>query len=118
MDIKQFIRDYYNSILDPEAIKNFLHPKVDIQWYSLRGFIEISKDEFIGLAEQLNKRYSNSRFEISHIIAEGQQVSIRYAHLVRTLENPDIETVLSHTNAIWELKDNKLFKGYIMTHLD
>lgn len=118
MDVKQFIRNYYNSILDPVAVKKFLHQNAGLQWYSLRGYIEINRDEFIGLAEQLVLKYHSSRFEISHIIVEDNHVSVRYAHHVKTLDSPDIETVISHTTAIWELKDDKLFRGYIMTKSD
>jgi len=118
MDVKQFVRGYYNAILDPHEVKNYVHANAVLQWYSLRGYIEINRDEFIGLAQQLVLKYHSSRFEVSHIITEGNQVSVRYAHHVKTLDNPDVETVVSHTTAIWELKDERLYRGYIMTKSD
>ena len=118
MDVKEFIRGYYRSLLDPEEVKNFVHPHLTIQWYSTRGYIELDADEIIKFASQLSKTYLSLRLEISHIVAESNKVSVRYANHVTTAENPFEEKVLSHSIAIWELKDGLLYRGYVMSHAD
>ena len=52
---------------------------------------------------------------ITHVIQEGNMVSVRYSHFVKTIENPREEMLLAHFCVIWEVKDNKLYRGYQMS---
>jgi hypothetical protein len=52
---------------------------------------------------------------ISHIIAEDDLVSVRYSHYVKTIENPREEMLLAHFSTIWQIKDDKLYRGYQMS---
>jgi hypothetical protein len=42
---------------------------------------------------------------------------VRYSHFVKTIENPREEMLLAHFISIWQIKDNKLYKGYQMSQL-
>ena len=49
---------------------------------------------------------------ISHIVKEGDFISVRYAHSVKTIENPREYILLANFMVIWEMKDEKLYRGY------
>jgi predicted SnoaL-like aldol condensation-catalyzing enzyme len=74
-------------------------------------------DSILNLSQELSKAYVRSKVRISHIIAENDLVSLRYSHFVKTIENPREEMLLAHFIAIWQIKDNKLFKGYQMSQI-
>lgn len=114
MDVKQFITDYYHTLRNPEEVRKFLHPNLRIEWYSVRGFIELDGDEVVRFAKQFGSNYATLRLEITHIIAEGNSVSVRYINYVTTDDDP-FERALTQSVAIWELQDNKLYRGYIMS---
>jgi hypothetical protein len=50
-------------------------------------------------------------------VAEDNTVALRYAHYVKTIENPREEMLLAHFMVVWELKANKLYRGYQMSQL-
>lgn len=50
-------------------------------------------------------------------VEEDHQIAIQFTYHVKTIENPDEEMPLAHFMAIWELKDNKLFKGVQISQL-
>ena len=117
MSIKEFVQKFYKSdaLIDSEIMKTFLHPDVTIDWNSTKGFIQLDYNSIIGLANELNRAYVRSKVRISHIIAEDDLVSVRYSHFVKTIENPREEMLLAHFFVIWQIKDDKLYKGYQMS---
>ena len=118
MQPKDLILDFYkpDGLLNRHAVDELLHPEASIDWNSSKGFVQMSRLDILNLADDLNKAYVRSKIKISHIIEEGNLVSIRYSHFVKTIENPREEMLLAHFFAIWEIKDNKLFKGYQMSN--
>ena len=79
--------------------------------------MKLNKDQIIELSAELSKAYVRSKSDISHIVAEGNTVSLRYSHYVKTIENPREEMLLAHFMVIWEIKDDKLYRGYQMSQL-
>lgn len=117
MDVKQFIIDYYHALLKPETLKDFLHPQVLVEWHSPRGYVELDIKDLIKFSEHISKQYSTLRLVVTHIVAEGdKKVSVRYINMITTPEDPLSEKELSQSMSFWELKDNKLYRGYVMTH--
>ncbi len=118
MQPKDLVLDFYKSdvILDRNAVNEFLHPEATVDWNSSKGFIEMSREDILNLTDDLNKSYVRSKIRISHIIEEDNLVSVRYSHFVKTLENPREEMLLANFFVIWEIKDNKLFKGFQMSN--
>lgn len=69
------------------------------------------------MASELSKSYMSSRVVISHIVKEGILVSVRYSHSVKTVENPREDISIANFIVIWELKDEKLIRGFQMSQL-
>ena len=82
-----------------------------------KGYHKLKYNQIIDLSVELSKAYIRSKARISHILVKGNMVSVRYAHYIKTIENPREEMLLAHFMVIWELKDNKLYKGYQMSQL-
>ncbi|MGL2966136.1 nuclear transport factor 2 family protein [Flavobacterium sp. XGLA_31] len=119
MSAKDIVQNFYKSdvLLETDTVNAFLHPEVVLEWHSTKGFLKLNHDEIIGLANELSKAYVRSKSRISHITEEGNTVAVRYSHYVKTMENPREEMLLAHFMVIWELKDNKLYRGYQMSQL-
>ena len=77
----------------------------------------MNREDIINLSLELSKAYIRSKIRISHILAEKNLVSVRYSHFVKTIENPREEMLLAHFITIWEIKDDKLYRGYQMSQL-
>jgi hypothetical protein len=119
MTPKKLIQDFYKSdaLINPLIMKDFLHPEVIVDWNSTKGFIQMKYDEILALTAELGKAYVRSKVTISHLIQDGNTISLRYSHYVKTIENPREEMLLAHFMAIWEIKDGKLHKGYQMSQI-
>nr|WP_264523954.1 nuclear transport factor 2 family protein [Flavobacterium sp.] len=96
-------------------MKTYLHPDVKLDWNSTKGLIEMDYESMTAMANELSRAYVRSKVRISHIIAEDDLVSIRYSHFVKTIENPREEMLLAHFATIWQIKDDKLYRGYQMS---
>lgn len=120
MTAKELVWDYYNSdaLRNPKTLEKYIHDGFKLQWYSSKGYLELDKKDIKALAEEMGRSYTSSRLDISHIIAEEDKVSVRYTHYVNAFENPSEEMVLAHFSVIWEIEDNLLFRGYLMSQLD
>lgn len=119
MSAKEIVKKFYKSdaLIDSEVIKDFLHPDIIVEWNSSEGLVEYNYKSLFELSHELSKAYVRSKVRISHIISENDLVSVRYSHYVKTIENPREEMFLANFIVIWEIKDNKLFRGYQMSQL-
>ncbi|AXG74598.1 nuclear transport factor 2 family protein [Flavobacterium arcticum] len=120
MDAKELVTAYYKSDAsgNPEVADRFVHKDIVMEWRSSKGFLQLNKIELLELITGLKKAYSSYRLQINHIISDGNKASVRYTHYVNAFENPEDEVILGHFVAIWEVKDNKLYRGYLMSQLD
>ena len=75
----------------------------------------MNHSDILALTDDLSKAYTRSKTRISHVISEGNMVSVRYSHFVKTIENPREEMLLAHFFVIWEIKDDKLYRGFQMS---
>lgn len=119
MNAKELVSDYYNSgaFRSKQGMDKYLHEDLTLQWHSSKGFLQLEKNDLLTLASEIDKSYSDSRLDITHIISEDDTVTVRYTHYVNAIENPNEEMVLAHFVVIWEVKDNKFHKGYLMSQL-
>lgn len=117
MTPKELVLDFYRNdlLLNRSEVNEFLHAEVLIDWNSTKGFIQMNREDVLNLTDELNKAYVRSKIRISHVIEEGNLVSVRYSHFVKTIENPREEMLLANFFVIWEVKDHKLFRGYQMS---
>ena len=119
MSAKEIVKKFYKSdaLIDSEIMKDYLHPEVIVEWNSSTGFVEHNYNSLLNLSNDLSKAYVRSKVRISHIISENDMVSVRYDHFVKTIENPREEMLLAHFFIIWQIKDNKLYRGYQISQL-
>jgi len=119
MTPKKIVENFYKSdvLLDPGLTSSFLHPEVVLEWHSSKGFLKMDRNQLVALTEELSRAYVRSKIRISHILSDGNLVSVKYSHYVKTIENPREEMLLAHFIVIWEIKDGKLYRGYQMSQL-
>jgi len=117
MTPKKLVEQFYKSdvLLDPELVASYLHDDVLLDWNSSKGFLQMDKTKIVSICTEMGKAYTRSKIKVSHLLAEGNTVSIRYHHFVKTIENPREEILLAPFIVIWEVKDEKLFRGYQMS---
>ncbi|WP_347053419.1 nuclear transport factor 2 family protein [Flavobacterium olei] len=117
MSIKEFVQKFYKSdaLIDSEILKTYLHPDVILEWNSSKGFIQMDYNSILEMANELSRAYVRSKVRITHILTEDDLVSVRYSHFVKTIENPREEMLLAHFSTIWQIKDDKLYRGYQMS---
>ncbi len=117
MSPKELILDFYKNdlILHRSEVADYLHDDLIIEWNSSKGFVQMKKEDVLNLSDELSKSYVRSKMRITHVICEENRVSVRYSHFVKTIENPREEMLLGHFFAIWEIKDNQLYRGFQMS---
>ncbi|WP_224482759.1 nuclear transport factor 2 family protein [Robertkochia aurantiaca] len=116
---KNIVKRFYDAdnLKKPEVLQSLLHDDCQLFWNSSKGFLNLGRTELLEMAERLNASYHSIRAEISHIIAEGNEVSLRFTYYVTPIEDPEEETALAHFITIWEIKDEKLYRGYEISQL-
>lgn len=117
MDAKEFITAYYKSDAygNPEVMERFVHKDVVLEWRNSKGLSKLSKEDMLDFIKELKRSYSSYRIEINNIVADGNKASVQYTHYADAIENPDEEIVLGYFMAIWEIKDKKLYRGYLIS---
>lgn len=114
MNLKKIILDFYKSdaLINPTVLATYLHDAILLDWNSSSGLIQMNREDLLSLAAELSRSYVRSKVEISHIVKEGDLIAVRYAHSVKTIENPREYILLAHFMVLWEIKDEKLYRGY------
>lgn len=112
--IKKIVKEFYavNFYKNPEDVKMYLHPEAELFWNSSAGFNKMNFKNILEMIAEMSKSFHSLRAEISHLLRDKDDVTIRFTYHVRTVENPDEEIPMAHFIAIWKIKDDKLYKGY------
>lgn len=116
---KKLVQDFYKSdaLINSEILDTFIHPEIVLDWNSSTGFKQLKRKELLALSTELGKAYVRSKARISHVLKEGDKIMVRYSHFIKTFENPREEMLLAHFMVIWEIKDDKLYRGYQISQL-
>ncbi|PQB04449.1 nuclear transport factor 2 family protein [Aureitalea marina] len=111
---KEVVRNFYLADIlgDPRVMQRYFHPDVILIWNSSDGLSIMHYDDIVGFFSEIRRTYDDLRVEVSHLLQDDNHVTIRYKYYIRTIENPDEELGIAHFIAIWEIKDDKLFRGY------
>lgn len=112
---KEIVKAFFNSnfIEDPKVVEEFVHPEVTLIWNSTtNGLSILNYDDLSEFFKEIRFTYADMRIEVSHLLQDDAFITIRFKYYICTVENPDEELGIAHFIAIWELKDNKLYKGY------
>ena len=119
MTAKKIILEYYKSdaFINVSEMDSFLHTDFVLEWHSSKGFLKLNRQESLDFTKEISTSYIETRVAIHSILQEKNQVAVRYSHFIKTMENPREEMLLSHLFAIWEVRDDKLYRCYQMSQL-
>lgn len=111
---KDIVRAFYRSdiLKDKTVVNRFFHKDVVLIWNSADGLAIMHFDDLVKFFAEISRTYFDLRIEVSHLLADDNHVTIRYKYYVKTLENPDEELGIAHFIAIWEIKDDQMYRGY------
>lgn len=111
---KDIVRSFYKSdiLKDKTVLERFFHKDLILIWNSVDGLTIMNYDDIVEFFTEIRRSYNDLRVEISHLLQDDNHITIRYKYYVRTIENPDEELGIAHFIAIWEVKDDKLYRGY------
>ena len=111
---KDIVRGFYDSDIanDASIIEKYFHPKANLTWNGIEGLTNLDFQKISEFFSDIRKNYKDLRIEVSHLLQDTNQVTIRYKYYVRPIENPDEEIGIAHFICIWEVKDEKLYRGY------
>jgi len=116
MDHKEIVRSFFNSDFykNKSTFEKYIHPEVEIKWNSNNGFIQFDYTSFSNMVQEMGKSFLQMTPEISHCFQEDNQVCIRFSYLVESVEREE-SFALADFICIWELKDDQLYKGFLMS---
>ena len=114
---KQIVKEFHQAnIINAELdFKNYFHEELVLIWNSADGLSIMNYDDLIVFFSEISRTYEDLRIEISHVLNDGNHVTIRYKYYVRTIENPEEELGISHFIGIWEIKDKKMYRGHLIS---
>jgi hypothetical protein len=111
---KEVVRSFYQSdiLKDDSVLGKFMHKDVVLIWNSADGLSIMHYDDLVEFFAEVRRSYHDLRIEVSHLLEDDNHITIRYKYYIRTIENPDEELGIAHFIAIWEIKDDQLYRGY------
>jgi hypothetical protein len=114
---KQIVADFYTSDFfnHSENVDKYLHPDMELYWNAKTGYLRQNRSEVLATTQEAAKSFDSVRAHITHLLEDGNMVTIRMTYFVSTIEAPNEEFPVAHFFAIWEVKDGKLLKGYQMS---
>lgn len=114
---KRVVIDFYTSDFfnKNQNVEKYLHPDMELFWNARTGYSHMNRDDIYQLTKEAAKSFDSVRCEITHLLQEGKNVTIRFTFYIRTIENPNEETPVAHFVAIWEVKNGLMLKGYQMS---
>ncbi len=114
MSPKEIVKAFYESDIanDSDLVSKFMHKECQLHWNSSSGYEVFDYDGLKNFFKNISLSYHSLKSEISHLLVDQNQVTIRYTVFVSTIEDPDNEQPLANFISIWEVKDGKLYKGY------
>ncbi len=114
---KQVVKEFHQAdVLNDETVfENYFHNDLELIWNSADGLTIMHYDDLVAFFTEIRNTYHDLRIEISHLLADENFVTIRYKYYITTIENPDEELGISHFIGIWEIKDNKMYRGHLVS---
>ncbi len=114
---KKVVSEFYSSDFfnKNSNIEKFLHPEMELFWNAADGYSHMRRDDIWKVTKEAAKSFDSVRCEITHLLQEDSNVTIRFTFYIRTIENPNEEMPVAHFLAIWEIKDGLMYKGYQMS---
>lgn len=119
MSPKELVKHFYeyDLVKNKISVEQFFHKDCQLHWNSSTGFQILNYDAILTFFNNINKNYYNLRTEISHLLQDGDFITSRHTVFGRTIENQDEEIPLAHYISIWQIKDEKLYRGHQISQL-
>ncbi|MDT0685646.1 nuclear transport factor 2 family protein [Autumnicola psychrophila] len=114
---KEIIEKFYECFYKDSDVEKYLHPDAELTWNSSTGLRLLNFEDISAFAAEMARSYESLRLEVRDILMEKDQVVINFTYHVNTIENPEEEIPMAHFMAIWEIRDNKLYKGHQISQL-
>jgi len=114
---KNVVKEFHQAdiLKDETVLENYFHEELELIWNSTNGLNIMHYDDLIAFFTEIKNTYHDLRIEISHVLEDENFVTIRYKYYITTIENPDEELGISHFIGIWEIKDNKMYRGHLIS---
>ncbi|WP_296317465.1 nuclear transport factor 2 family protein [Winogradskyella sp. UBA3174] len=114
MSAKELVKEFYGSDLanDSSVVAKYFHKDCELHWSSSQGFSILNYNDIVHFFEGTRQSYNSIRFEFTHLLEVDATVTTRHTLFASTIENPENEVVLAHFSTIWEIINNKLYRGY------
>ncbi len=111
---KEIVRRFYLSdvLNDKSVLEKYFHPDLELLWNSTNGLTIMNHEDLVNYFTEMRRSYDDLRVEVSHLLEDGDYVTVRYKYYIKTIENPDEELGIAHFMAIWEVKDGKIYRGH------
>ena len=109
---KEIVRRFYLSdvLNDKSVLEKYFHPDLELLWNSTNGLTIMNHEDLVNYFTEMRRSYDDLRVEVSHLLEDGDYVTVRYKYYIKTIENPDEELGIAHFMAIWEVKDGKIYR--------
>ncbi len=118
MSPKDIVKNFYQSDLaKDDNTMDFFHEDCKLKWNSSKGYTEL---DFKGVEHMLagvQKSYLSFKFRVSHLLQDDNAITVRYTIYATTIERPEKEDALAHFITIWEVKDDKMHRGFEISQL-
>lgn len=114
---KSIVSDFYTSDFFNENanVKRHLHPDMELFWNARTGYSHMRIEDISEVTSEASKSFESVRCDITHLLEDGDNVTIRFTFFVSTIENPNEEMPVAHFMAIWQIKDGLMYRGYQMS---
>lgn len=115
---KEVVRHFYNMDLSNEtnAISMF-HKDCELYWNSSKGFTTLNYTGINDMLKDIRKSFLSFKYKLSHLLEDENIITARYTIYVTPIEKPDEDEALAHFISIWEVKEEKLYKGYQISQM-
>lgn len=115
-DNKTLVKNFFTSkyYKDSTDFEKYIHPDLKIDWNSSKGFFQFDYEKFKAMSLEMGKSFETMSPEFSHLIEENNKVCARFTYNVETMESHDL-IGLADFFSVWEIKNNQLYRGYIMS---
>lgn len=119
MSPKEIVKSFYESDLADgvHLIPQYVHKECQLHWNSTSGYNVMDYDGLVHFFKNINVSYHSLKAQISHLLQDENQVTIRYTMFASTIEDPENEQPLANFISIWEIKDGKLYRGYEISQM-
>ena len=118
MSAKEIVNNFFQSDLAKDnKIMNFFHENCELSWNSSKGFTKLDFQGIDDMLKGVQKSYLSFKFRVSHLLQDNNTITVRYTIYATTIERPEKEDALAHFITIWEVKDNKMYRGFEISQL-